>query len=148
MQNSVVSSPQGSLLNFCCFEVSAMPQEVLNWRFKQTQGCNSKIAAETSRNVFLSKLKQLTTNSTFSPFHQEVSTILGEQEPKLEVCNKTQGQEICSSGMKPKLMFHQGHFFPSSIPYLKVLMPIFLTLSPTVDTLLLNGSYADSDRDN
>lgn len=83
--------------------------------------------------VFPSKLKQLTTNPAFSPFHQEVSTLLGKQRPKLEVCNKIQGQK-CSFGVKPKLVFHQGHLFPTSVLYLKTLMPIFLNLFPTVET--------------
>lgn len=63
--------------------------------------------------VFPSKLKQLTTNPAFSPFHQEVSTLLGKQRPKLEVCNKIQGQKKCSFGVKPKLVFYQGHFVPN-----------------------------------
>lgn len=50
-KKSVVSSHQGCLLNFCCFEVSAMPQEALNSQFQQMRGCNSKTAAEASRNV-------------------------------------------------------------------------------------------------
>lgn len=104
--------------------------------------------AETFAPVFLSKLKQLTTNSTCSSFHQEVSTLLKKQEPKLDVFSKTQGQKICSSGVNPKLVFHQSHSFPSFVPYLKGLMPIFLTLSPAAETLLLNGSYPDSDGDN
>lgn len=72
--------------------------------------------------VFTSKL---TTNPAFSPFHQEVSTLLGKQRPKLEVCNKIQGQKKNSFGVKPKLVFHQGHLFPTSVLYLKTLMPIF-----------------------
>ena len=84
--------------------------------------------------VFLSKLKQLITNAAFISFQQEVSRLLGEQEPKPEVCNKTPGQKLCISGVKPELLFHQGHFFPLSIPYLKASIPIFLTLSPTVDS--------------
>lgn len=111
----------------------------------------AKSIYQTSRDVcsvFLSKLKQLTTNSTCSSFHQEVSTLLKKQEPKLDVFSKTQGQKICSSGVNPKLVFHQSHSFPSFVPYLKGLMPIFLTLSPAAETLLLNGSYPDSDGDN
>lgn len=84
--------------------------------------------------VFPSKLKQLTTNPAFSPFHQEVSTLLGKQRPKLEVCNKIQGQKKCSFGVKPKLVFHQGHLFPTSVLYLKTLMPIFLNVFPTAET--------------
>lgn len=65
--------------------------------------------------------------------------LLREQEPKLDVSSKTQGQKICSSGVHPKLVFHQSHSFPSFVPYLKALIPIFLTLSPTAETLLLSG---------
>lgn len=94
------------------------------------RGCNT---AEISVLIFPKKLKQLTTNSACSPFHQEVSTLLGKQRPKLEVCNKLQGQK-CSFGVKPKLVIHQGHFFPASVLYLKTLMPIFLNFSPTIET--------------
>lgn len=98
------------------------------------RGCNSKATAEMSVLVFPKKLKQLTTNSAFSPFHREVSTIPGKQRPKLEVCNKILGQKKCSFGVKPKLVLQQGHFFPTSLLYLKTLMPIFLHVFPTVET--------------
>lgn len=76
------------------------------------------------------KLKQLTTNPAFNPFHQEVSTLLGKQRPKLEVCNKIQGQKKCSFGVKPKLVFHQGHLFPTSVLYLKTGNAHFLESFP------------------
>lgn len=94
------------------------------------QGCNT---AEMSVLVFPKNLKQLTTNSAFSPFHQEVSTLLGKQRPKLEVCNKPQGQKF-SLGVKPKLVIHQGLFSPAPALYLKTLIPIFLNFFPTVET--------------
>lgn len=90
------------------------------------QGCNT---AEISVLVFPKNLKQLTTNSAFSPFHQEVSTLLGKQRPKLEVCNKLQGQK-CSFRVKPKLVIHQGHFSPPPALYLKTLIPHLLELLP------------------
>lgn len=95
---------------------------------------NSKATAEMSLLVFPKKLKQLTTNSAFSPFHQEVSTLLGKQRPELEVCNKIQGQKKYSFGVKPKLVLHQAHFFPEPVLHLKTLMPIFLKFFPTAET--------------
>lgn len=98
------------------------------------QGCNSKATAEMSVLVFPKKLKQLTTNSAFSPFHQEVSTLLGKQRPELEVCNKIQGQEKCSFGVKAKAGAPPGPFLPRICSHLKTLMPIFLKFFPAVET--------------
>lgn len=66
--------------------------------------------------AFPKKLKQVTTNSAFSPFHQEISTLPGKQRPKLEVCNKIQGQKNCSFAAKGGAP--PGPFLPniSSLP--------------------------------
>lgn len=78
--------------------------------------------------VLPKKLKQLTTNSAFSPFHQEVSTIPGKQRPKLEVCNKILGQKKCSFGVKPKLVLHPGPFLPNICSLPKNINAHFLAL--------------------